>query len=117
MHSFAVEVHFAHRVWAVVVGVLVAACTVRAFRSRRPGLRKTAVGLSLLVAIQIALGAATVLTGKAVAVTTAHVAVGALLLAGTLVLCLSSLASERRRKNNVVPIRGAAIAGRASGWK
>ena len=117
MHSFGVEVHFAHRVWAVVVGVLVAACTVRAFRSRRPGLRKTAVGLSLLVAIQIALGAATVLTGKAVAVTTTHVAVGALLLAGTLVLCLSSLASERRRKNNVVPIRGATIAGRASGWK
>jgi heme A synthase len=79
-------------------------------------LKKAAGWICLLTAMQIALGAATVLTRKSVPVTTAHVAAGALLLAGTLALCLSSLASERR-KNNVVPIRGSAVAGRASGWK
>jgi heme A synthase len=88
----------------------------RAVRARRSGLKRAAGWLCGLVALQIALGAATVLTRKSVAVTTAHVATGALLLAGTLALCLSSLASERR-KDNVVPIRGAAVAGRASGWK
>jgi cytochrome c oxidase assembly protein subunit 15 len=114
--SFAVGIHFAHRLGGLIVAVLVAACMVRAVRSRRPGLRKAAVWLCGLVALQIALGAATVLTRKSVPVTTAHVATGALLLAGTLALCLSSLASERR-KSNVVPIRGAAVAGRASVWK
>jgi cytochrome c oxidase assembly protein subunit 15 len=114
--SFAVGIHFAHRLGGLIVAALVAACMVRAVRSRRPGLRKAAGWLCGLVALQIALGAATVLTRKSVPVTTAHVATGALLLAGTLALCLSSLASERR-KSNVVPIRGAAVAGRASGWK
>ena len=70
----------------------------------------------MLVATQIVLGASTVLSRKDVVVTTAHVAVGALLLAGTLTLSLSSLAVERR-KSNVVPIRGTAAAGRASAWK
>ena len=116
MTSFAVAIHYAHRVGALVVALLAAASAARAFRSRRPGLAKTAAWLCLLVFAQIALGASTVLTRKAVAVTTAHVATGALLLATTLILCLSSLAIVRR-KNNVVPIRGAAVAGRASGWK
>jgi len=114
--AFPVAIHFAHRVVGVLVGVLVAACAVRAFRSRREGLRKAALSLALVAGAQIALGAATVLSGRAVGFTTAHVAVGALLLAGTLVLCLSSLASEGR-KNNVVPIRRTSPAGRASGWK
>ncbi len=71
--------------------------------------------LAALVVVQIALGAFTVLTRKSVAVTTAHVATGALLLGSTLALGLGSLAAERRR-NNVVPIR-TAMAGRAAGWK
>jgi heme A synthase len=65
--------------------------------------------------VQIALGALTVLSRKDVILTTAHVATGALLLGSALVLCLSSLADEKRR-NNVVPIRPA-MAGRAAGWK
>jgi len=114
--SFPVAIHFAHRVVACVVAVLVGICAFRAFRTRRLGLRKAALGLCLLVVLQIALGAATVLSGRSVGFTTAHVAVGALLLAGTLVLCLSALASEWR-KDNVVPIRRLPMAGRASGWK
>jgi cytochrome c oxidase assembly protein subunit 15 len=110
----AVRLHFAHRVVGACVAALVAACTIRAFRTGRRGLRRASLLLCALVVVQVTLGAATVLSGRAVGFTTAHVAVGALLMAGTLVLGLSSLAVEGR-KNNVVPIRRATL--RASGWK
>ena len=113
--SFPVAIHFAHRVGALVVAALVGACAVRAFRSGRPGLRRAAFGLAALVLAQIALGAATVLTGKSVAVTTAHVATGALILGATLAFGISALAADRRR-SNVVPIRPA-LARRAAAWK
>jgi heme a synthase len=113
--SFPVAIHFLHRVGALVVAALVGVCAARAVRSVRPGLRRAGIALASLVVVQIGLGAATVLTRKSVAVTTAHVAAGALLLGGTVALCATSLAAERRR-NNVIPIRSA-IAGRASGWK
>ena len=113
--AFPVAIHFAHRMWALVVAGCVAACVVRASRSGRPGARKTALGLAALVLAQLALGAATVLTGKAVIVTTAHVATGALLLGSTIAFGVASLALERRR-GNVVPIRPA-LAGKAAAWK
>ena len=113
--TFPVAIHFAHRVGAVAVAVLVGLCVARAFRSRRPGLEKAALWLASLVAIQIALGAATVLTGKAVIVTTAHVATGALILGSTLAFGISSLAAERRR-GNVIPMRPA-VSGKAAAWK
>ena len=115
LDSFPVAIAFAHRIGALAVAAMVVACVVRARRARRAGLEKAGFWLTALVAVQIALGAFTVLTGKSVAVTTAHVATGALLLGSTLALGLGSLASERRR-NNVVPIR-TAMAGRAAGWK
>jgi len=113
--AFPVAIHFAHRVGAFVAATFVALCVVRALRSGRPGVGKTAVWLAALVLTQITLGAATVLTGKAVLVTTAHVATGALLLGSTIVFGLSSLAAERRR-SNVIPIRPA-MAGKAAAWK
>jgi cytochrome c oxidase assembly protein subunit 15 len=116
IHSFGVAIHFAHRVGAVVVAVLVGICAVRAFRSGRPGLKRFALALCALVLVQIALGGLTVLTQKSVAITTAHVATGALLLGGTIVLGLASMAAERLA-SNVVPIRRAAVAGKAAGWK
>jgi cytochrome c oxidase assembly protein subunit 15 len=97
------------------VAGLVAASTVAAFRSGRRGLKAAGVWVSVLVVVQIALGAATVLSGRDVLVTTAHVATGALLLGSSLALSLSALAVERRR-NNVVPIRPAQ-ARRVAGWK
>ncbi len=57
----------------------------------------------------------TVLTGKSVLVTTAHVATGALLLGSTVALGVGALALERRH-DNVVPIRPA-FSGKAAGWK
>ncbi len=115
LDAFPVAIAFAHRVGAVCVAGLVAASAVRAFRSGRSGLRTAAIGLCALVLVQIALGAATVLSRKDVLLTTAHVATGALLLGSTLAVSVSALALERRR-NNVVPIRPA-LPGRAAGWK
>lgn len=115
LDTFPVAIAFAHRVGALCVAGLVAASAVRAMRSGGPGLRKTAVWLCALVAVQVTLGALTVLSKKDVVLTTAHVATGALLLGSTLALSVSALALERRR-SNVVPIR-TAMPGRAAGWK
>ena len=93
--SFPVAIHFAHRVGALAVAAFVVACAVLASRSGRPGLKKTALLLVLLVAAQISLGAFTVLSGKAVAVTTAHVATGALLLGTALAFTLGALRERR----------------------
>jgi cytochrome c oxidase assembly protein subunit 15 len=115
LDSFPVVIAFAHRLGALVVAGCVALAIVRAFRSGRRGLEKAAIGLGLLVILQVALGAATVLTGKSVLVTTAHVATGALLLGSTVALGVGALALERRH-DNVVPIRPA-FPGKAAGWK
>jgi len=92
--SFPIAIHFAHRLGALAVAACAAGCVIQAFRSRRPGLEKTALLLGGLVAVQIALGALSVLSRKAVAVTTAHVATGALLLATALTFTLASLAQK-----------------------
>jgi len=106
LESFPVAIAFAHRVWALVVAGIVFATAVAAARTRRPGLKRTGVFLGSLVLVQIALGAATVLSGKAVAITTAHVATGALLLGTSLALCLGALSetpsAERTEADGLV---------------
>lgn len=108
--SAQIAVHFAHRVWAVVVLVVGALLVLSVMRSRnrgnpetdRPwletgaskpeerrgidGLRLPAIAIGALLPIQIGLGALTVLSGKQVLPATAHVATGALILASGLVL-------------------------------
>ena len=93
--SFAVAIHFAHRVQAVVVLLLAAVCVAEARRSRRPDLKRTASILAALVGAQIALGALTVLSRKDVVLTTAHVVVGALVLGTALVLALAARRSMK----------------------
>ena len=62
-----------------------------------------------LVCLQLTLGAFTVWTAKAVLVTTAHVATGALVLGSSLVLTLRAFNMVRERKPALVyPIRVAA---------
>ena len=95
LDSFPVAIAFAHRAWALVVAVLVFAAAVAAYRA---GLRRSAIFLGLLVPVQIALGALTVLSRKGVAVTTAHVATGALLLGTSLALSLCALSAVRREQ-------------------
>ena len=80
LDSAPVAVHFAHRVGAVAVLGAVAWMASAAFRARDARFRRPAVVVMALVALQVALGAATVLTGKAVTPTTAHVATGAAIL-------------------------------------
>jgi cytochrome c oxidase assembly protein subunit 15 len=83
-------IHFSHRAGAVAVTVslfVLAALIFRRYRSQRK-LVWLAAGLVALLVLQIFLGAWTVLSGKAADVATGHVAVGALILAGSFSITL-----------------------------
>lgn len=81
--DFRVGIHFAHRALAVVITLALLALTVGILRdaSAGRGPRRAALASLALVAVQIALGAASVLTFRNAYYTTAHVIVGASLLA------------------------------------
>jgi cytochrome c oxidase assembly protein subunit 15 len=117
--SFAVGIHFTHRVWAVVVAGFVTACLVAGWRSSRPGLRRAGSALFLLVLVQIALGAVTVLTRKAVPVATAHVATGALLLGSALAFSLFArrVPSESGREARAASVPAGRRSQEAMAWK
>jgi cytochrome c oxidase assembly protein subunit 15 len=83
-----IMVHFAHRVGALVVALAVGAAAITALRVREPWLRGPAALALALLPIQIALGAVTIWSGRAVIPTTTHLLVGASLLGSCLVLAL-----------------------------
>ena len=86
----AIALHFAHRVGAVVIAVTVAVVAAR-FLSRyrrQPEIARPILALTLLVVLQITLGAFVVLTGKQPFINTLHVATGALVLATSVVVTL-----------------------------
>jgi heme a synthase len=85
-----IAINYAHRLGAVAAAVAVAAVASRIWQHHRtrPELTRPSALLAGLVLAQIAIGGLTVLTQKAVAVNTAHVATGALVLATSLVLTL-----------------------------
>ena len=88
--SAAIAIHFAHRVGAVVVTLIVLAMAGHVLthhRLARELTRPATLAIAVVLA-QFTLGAWTVLSGKQVAVNTAHVATGALLLATSVVLGL-----------------------------
>jgi cytochrome c oxidase assembly protein subunit 15 len=87
-----IAVHYAHRIGAAIVTLAVAATIGHVWyhHGRRKELRRPALLLAWMVLVQIALGALVVLTAKDVAVNTAHVVVGAGVLAASLVLTLRS---------------------------
>ena len=85
-----IAIHFAHRIGALAVTTFVLATAGHLLfhhRERRE-LTRPALLLATLVLVQLGLGAWTVLSGRQVAVNTAHVAVGAATLATSLVLAL-----------------------------
>jgi heme a synthase len=85
-----IAVNFAHRCGALIVAAMIIWTAARVFslhRDERP-LVRTASLLLVLLACQITLGALTIWTGRAVIATTAHVAVGAGVLATALALTL-----------------------------
>ena len=123
LQSFEIAVHFAHRVMAIVVAaaVCVSAAPILRRRPARVDLVRPARLAVGLVVLQIALGATTVLTHLAVLPATAHVVVGALLLATCLVLTvraarpavlrLAAEAPDRGRRDAAGPIAPARATG------
>jgi cytochrome c oxidase assembly protein subunit 15 len=99
-----ITVHFAHRVWALVVAAAVGWTAVRTLRTagdvawlRRPA--RLALGL---VVLQITLGAFAIWSRRAVVVTTLHLVVGASLIATSVLLTLRA----RRLAGRPAPARG-----------
>ncbi|MGE0703234.1 MAG: heme A synthase [Vicinamibacterales bacterium] len=86
----AIGVHFAHRVGALVVTLAVVATAAHIWRHHagRREFSRPATLLLLLLAVQVTLGALTVLTRRAVWINSAHVVFGALVLTTSLVLAL-----------------------------
>ena len=105
-----VLLHFAHRVGALLVVLAVGWTALRAWRSHRgdPRLLVPALLLAALVALQIVLGAWTVLSYKAAWIATAHLGIGALLWATGLVLALMARrrvhSSPRAIRATVAPL-------------
>jgi len=97
--SAEIAIHFAHRAWAWVVTAAVAAVVWRVWRGYRdePALARSAGWLAALVLAQIALGATTIWTQKAVVPATLHVLNGALVLAASLVVTMQSWRCVARR--------------------
>jgi heme a synthase len=87
-----IAIHFAHRVGAAVVTAAILATVGHVWyhHPRRRELTRPSMLLVALVATQIALGAFTVLTRRAVLVNSLHVVCGALVLTTSLVLTLRS---------------------------
>ncbi len=85
-----IAIHFAHRVGAVIVTSLVLATIghVLYHHRSRGELRRPSLLLAALVAIQVTLGALTVLSGKHYIINSLHVVTGALVLGTSLVLTL-----------------------------
>jgi heme a synthase len=83
-------IHMLHRLWAVVVACMVIWTSIRLIRLSSVSRRLSRFGyvLGTLIIVQITLGAFTVLSLKAVDITTAHVAVGSLLLVCSVLVSL-----------------------------
>jgi cytochrome c oxidase assembly protein subunit 15 len=90
--DFQIGVHYLHRLGALAVAGLVAVVIVEMVRSGREDLsiRLPAFALGALVALQVALGAMIIWTGRAVGPNTLHVAVGAMVFATSVLLSLQS---------------------------
>jgi len=85
-----IAIHFAHRVGALTVTLLILATAGHVFfhHGRREELRRPAILLLVLLTLQITLGALTVLSQKQFIINSLHVVNGALVLVTSLVLTL-----------------------------
>ncbi|MDA1184848.1 MAG: COX15/CtaA family protein [Acidobacteria bacterium] len=90
--TWPIAIHYAHRIGALVVSacVLAAVGHVLYHHRDRPELRRPSLLLLGLLAIQITLGALTVLSGKQYLINSFHVVTGACVLGTSLVLTLRS---------------------------
>jgi heme a synthase len=83
-----IAIHYAHRVGALIVVAKLLRLALKAHRSGDGRLKMPAFAVAMLGLAQVGLGAATVLTGKAVLPTTAHVATGGAILGLTFLVLL-----------------------------
>jgi cytochrome c oxidase assembly protein subunit 15 len=108
--SQAIAIHFSHRVGALVVSVAVLATVghIAAYRRDRGELTRPAWLIVALLAVQVALGALTVLSRRNVWINSAHVVCGALVLATSLVITLRSwrVRFARRETSTLAPESG-----------
>ena len=90
MWNARIAIHFAHRVGALVVATMAIATAGHALyhHGGRRELRHPSILLLMLVAVQITLGALTVLSGKQFIINSLHVVTGAAVLGTALVLTL-----------------------------
>jgi cytochrome c oxidase assembly protein subunit 15 len=104
-----IAVHFAHRVGALIVsaGVLATAGHVLYHHRRRGELVRPALLLILLVALQVTLGALTVLSGKHYVINSLHVVTGAAVLTTSLVLTLRAHRARFAERVSALPAREA----------
>jgi len=112
-----IALHFSHRVGAVVVTFAIAASSGRVWRHHKgnSALARPAVLLALLAAIQVTLGALTVLSRRNVWINSAHVVCGALVLGTSLVLTLRSWRSEFAASPMLTEAEGALSSGGGRG--
>jgi cytochrome c oxidase assembly protein subunit 15 len=106
LDSAPVALHFAHRLGAVAVLLSMLFLLRSARRTRDRRFLPLAGLLLILVGVQIALGAMTVLSARQVLPTTAHVAVGAALLGGSWLMTLRARL-HLRRPQTVAALSGA----------
>jgi cytochrome c oxidase assembly protein subunit 15 len=101
--DFPIAIHFSHRMGALIVAGLVAWTVARVFgaANSESRLRRPAMTLVVLVIVQIALGATVVLSQKAVLPNTVHVAVGAMVLATSLMIALRARRLIARRASAI----------------
>ena len=85
-----IVVNFTHRMGAIAVSAMIIWTVLRVLRFHREEtqLRRPALALILLLALQVSLGAITIWSGRSVLPTTAHVAIGAAVLAISLTLTI-----------------------------
>jgi len=107
--SNAIAIHFAHRVGALIVAAAVLATSAHVWYHHRGRRELTGpAGIIIgLVLVQITLGALTVLSRRNVAINSAHVVCGALVLATSLVITLRSWRArfaEVRLKPDTTPV-------------
>ncbi|MBI3765085.1 MAG: COX15/CtaA family protein [Ignavibacteriales bacterium] len=102
--STQILIHMLHRLWAVVVSGMVIWTSVRLLKlsSMSKRISRFAYLLLATIIVQLTLGAMTVLSLKAVDITTAHVATGAFLLASCVLVSLHAIKLYGFKKRKAV---------------
>ncbi|MBI2070163.1 MAG: heme A synthase [Elusimicrobia bacterium] len=97
LHDSLVRLHFSHRIGAMIVSCVLGATILYGLRRFRgdSSIRGAVLRLAVLLCVQVILGACTIWSAKATVMATAHVAVGALILAQSIVLTLSAFRDAR----------------------